>query len=348
MSFFRRFMHQKQKKCVVFIVMALFSLAPMRAIDFDVKTPDIWVGFKGTSEKDEDVVMLQRALALKKVHGIILFDRNIVNPHQVRSLVSFLTKNNGNIPVAIDQEGGTVRRLEENKGFFACGAMPAAADYQCNLSDIQTIHEAAAKEMKDVGITVVFGPVADTNINPQCPIIGVRGRSFSDQSHQVINCCNTVISAYEKYGLTACLKHAPGHGSSTADSHKGSTDVTSTWSEQELDPFIQCCKKNPGCAIMMSHVMLRTLDPDFPASMSKKMVDFFRKKLMQSGVSQKPLLISDAYDMKAICDVYTPRQFLNQCGAAGLDVVLFYCADAFNAKYASLADFLNKELDIVV
>jgi hypothetical protein len=59
-------------------------------------------------------------------------------------------------------------------------------------------------------------------------------------------------------------------------------------------------------------------------------------------------LISDAYDMKAICDFYTPRQFLNQCGAAGLDVVLFYCANDFIAKYPSLADFLKKELDIVI
>lgn len=348
MSFFRRFMHQKQKKCVVFIVMALFSLAPMRAIDFDVKTPDIWVGFVGTSKDDPDVVTLHRALALKKVHGIILFGRNIVNPHQVRSLVSFLTKNNGNIPVAIDQEGGTVRRLKEDKGFLACGAMRAAADYQGNALDISTIHEAAAKEMKDVGITVVFGPVADTNINPHCPVIGARDRSFSDQPNQVIHCCNAVISAYEKYGLMACLKHVPGHGSSVIDSHKGLTDVTSTWSKQELEPFIQCFKAHPKTAMMMSHVILRTQDPQFPASMSKKIVDFLHNQLRQSGVSQKPLLISDAYDMKAICDFYTPRQFLNQCGAAGLDVVLFYCADAFNAKYASLADFLNKELDIVV
>jgi len=217
MSFLHRVMHQKQKKCIFLIVMVLFPLALIKAIGCGVKTPKIWVGFNGTSEKDDDVVMLQRALALKKVHGIILFGRNIVNPHQVRSLVLFLTKNNDNIPVAIDQEGGTVKRLATNKGFVASGAMPAAADYHGNVSNIQTVHQAAAKEMRGVGITVVFGPVADININKQCPIIGSLGRSFSDQSHEVIDCCNTVISAYKQCGLTACLKHAPGHGSSLAD-----------------------------------------------------------------------------------------------------------------------------------
>jgi beta-N-acetylhexosaminidase len=349
MPFLHRFAHQKQKK-VLFFIAALALLAVMTAIVYKsgVKKPDIWVGFVGTSKDDPDVVTLHRALALKKVHGIILFGRNIVSPDQVRSLVSFLTQNNRHIPVAIDQEGGTVRRLEENKGFVACGAMPAAADYQGNALDISTIHEAAAKEMKDVGITVVFGPVADTNINPHCPVIGARDRSFSDQPNQVIHCCNAVIAAYEKYGLMACLKHVPGHGSSVVDSHKGLTDVTSTWSKQELEPFVQCFKAHPKTAMMMSHVILRTQDPQFPASMSKKIVDFLHNQLRQSGVSQKPLLISDAYDMKAICDFYTPRQFLNQCGAAGLDVVLFYCANEFTAKYPSLSDFLKKELDIVV
>ncbi len=343
-----RSVFQEYKKIFVFIATILIAFACLFWKNYGVKTPDIWVGFVGTSEKDPDVAVLQRALALKKVHGIILFGRNIVNPNQVRSLVSFLTRNNRHIPVAIDQEGGKVRRLKENNGFLACGAMRAAADYQGNVLDIQTIHEAAAKEMSDLGITMVFGPVADTNSNPRCPVIGALGRSFSDQPNQVTHCCNAVITAYEKYGLMACLKHVPGHGSSLEDSHKGLTDVTFTWDKKELAPFIQCFKAHPKVAMMMSHVMLRTKDGKFPASMSKKVVDFLRKELLHSGVSQKPLLISDAYDMKAICDVYTPKQFLKQCGVAGLDVVLFYCADAFNTKYASLADFLNKELGIVV
>jgi hypothetical protein len=98
--------------------------------------PAIWVGFVGTSKTDPDVIALRQLLALKKVHGIILFDRNIKNPDQLRSLVSFLTQNNPNIPVAIDQEGGKVARLKAHKGFVACGAMRAAADYRGNVLEI--------------------------------------------------------------------------------------------------------------------------------------------------------------------------------------------------------------------
>ena len=307
-----------------------------------VKTPDIWVGFLGTSEKDPDVQTLKRALALKKVHGFVLFARNIVNPTQLRALISFLTHNNPLISVAIDQEGGKVCRLKSNQGFLACGAMRAAADYQGNVLEIQNTHEAAAKEMRNLGISVVFGPVADININPHCPAIGQWGQSFSQGAQQVISSCNAVIEAYEKYGLRACLKHAPGHGSSLVDSHKGITDITKTWSEQELEPFIQCFKSHPLCAIMMGHVMVRTVDPKFPASMSKAMVDYMNKRLSALGIHQKPMFITDDYRMKAISDFYTPKEFLDQCGRAGMAVVLF-CSHP-----QSLAQFLKDELDIAI
>jgi beta-N-acetylhexosaminidase len=332
-----------------------------------VKNPkiEIWVGFKGTSEKDRDVVFLRRALKEKKVQGIILFGRNIENPEQLKNLISFLTDSNPSIPVSIDQEGGRLMRLNQNKGFHHAGKMLAAAAYfnpgptkelavptitkpteEQALKHIGDVHGSAAQEMANLGINVIFGPVSDVNINPECPVIGKLDRSFSNDSGQVTRCCNAVLSSYEKYGLRGCLKHAPGHGSANVDSHKGVTDVTKTWTISELQPFVECFKAHSGTAIMVGHLINKEIDPDFPASMSKKTVALMNSAMRAAGIDKKPLYIADGYEMKAVFNRYKPQEFLNYCANAGVGVVLFFCDDKYYPPHCTLQDFLKEHLGL--
>ena len=339
--------------------------------DFKKPKIEIWVGFRGTSPKDPDVPFLRHALKKKKVHGIILFNRNIENPKQLKNLISFLTDNDGSIPVSIDQEGGRVMRLTQSKGFDRAGKMLAAAGYlnpdstaksiekpsakpAAKPTEVQALkyisdmHQAAAQEMADLGITMVLGPVADVNVNPECPAIGKLNRSFSGDPEQVTRCCNAVIAAYEKYGLRACLKHAPGHGSASMDSHEGVTDVTKTWVKSELDPFVGCFKAHPGTAIMMGHLMNQGIDTDFPASMSKKIVTLINAAIAAAGIDKKPLYIADGYEMKAVFNRYSPREFLNYCTDAGIGAVLFFCEDSYYPLDYTLQDFLKERLGLEV
>jgi beta-N-acetylhexosaminidase len=317
------------------------------------KKTHIIVGFNGQSENDEDVQTLKKALVKKIVAGFILYPRNIVNPKQLQSLIAFLKKDAPHAHVCIDQEGGTVERLKTEHGFTHSGAMLAAADYT-SIEQARQYHERAAKEMKDIGITWVLGPVADVNINPNCPIIGQRKRSFSDNPEIVAQYCNAIIDIYKKNGLKACLKHAPGHGSSLTDSHLGFTDTSKTWIQQEeLIPFCRCVKKNPDVAIMMAHVFNDTLDPKFPASMSKKTIDMMNDALKKVGVRRMPVYMADAYEMKAISNEYTPKKFLERCKKIGMNYVFIFCQDTLNAapgvavykKGYSLKQFLTEDLD---
>lgn len=340
--------------------------------------PEIWVGFTGTSSRDRDVQILRNALRQNKVQGLILFSRNIQNPKQLRNLISFLTQDNKKIVVALDQEGGKIMRLKKEQGFHQAGSMAAAENYK-DIQSITRIHEAAAEEMRNLGITMVFGPVADVNKNPKCPVIGLLGRSFSQDPKKVIERCNAVLAAYEKYGIRGCLKHAPGHGSSTVDSHRGVVDITKTWSQEELEPFIQCFKAHPKTAFMVGHLMHRDFDPDLPCSMSKKTLVAMNRALVEVEWEEKsleknlesshaqeriasqtlchgkktapknaPFYVADAYEMRAVSSTYSPREFLHQCTLAGMHAVLFFCELGDYPKNYRLEDFLKEGLGIDV
>jgi len=335
------------KKKIFFGIIALFftNFCYMLSKNPE-KKPEVWVGFKGVSSQDPDVVCLKKALDKKLVQGVVLFSRNIENPQQLKRLIAFLKKNNPNVTVALDQEGGKVMRLTLAKGFQS-GNMLALSDYQ-TLDQVVRVHELAAKEMRDLGITMVFGPVVDVNVNPECPVIGKLGRSFSSDVEKVTQYAQSVINTYARYALKACLKHAPGHGNSMADSHLGVTDITSTWSDAELIPFIQCAKTIPGIAIMLGHLMHRDLDSDYPASFSKKTICWMNQKMHDSNVNKKPFYIADGYEMHAVFDNYSAKEVIELGGRSGIDAMLFFCNHEYYPQGYSLQDFLKEKLGIIV
>jgi beta-N-acetylhexosaminidase len=340
----RAFLIFVSKIITCFTVCAYFTFSLEKPCsDLVSKKTNIIVGFYGTSAQDPDVLTLKKALHKGKIAGFILYGRNIVNPKQLKSLISFLKKDAPRAIVAIDQEGGMVARLKTEDGFIDSGAMLAAADYK-NVKQVMAYHRRAAREMRQLGINMVFGPVADLNTNPNCPIIGQKRRSFSDNPDIVAEYCNAIIAVYKKNGIKACIKHAPGHGSATTDSHLGASDVSDTWDKRELIPFIMCSKKHPGVAIMMAHVFNRTLDPKFPASMSQKTINRINRDLKKSGANVMPLYVTDAYEMKAISDKYTPKEFLDHSKKIGINLVLLFCDNGIYGKEYRLQNFLIEKL----
>ena len=94
-----------------------------------------------------------------------------------------------------------------------------------------------ARTLIAAGINHNFAPVVDVNTNPDNPVIGAIGRSFSDDPAIVTEHAAAFIRAHRDAGVTTTLKHFPGHGSSRADSHLGFVDVTETWQQLELNPI---------------------------------------------------------------------------------------------------------------
>ena len=243
------------------------------------------VGFKGTELNPKNLII--QAILEKQIGGVILFDynfetktyqHNIKNPQQLQNLTQELqhyarqAKMRLPLLISIDYEGGKVNRLKENYGFPK--TLSAAEIGQG--SDEQAIHcaQQMAKTLKESGINLNFAPVLDINNNPTNPIIGQLGRSFSEDPKKVSHFARIVSSVYQENKIISTYKHFPGHGSSTEDTHKGFVDITNTWKECELEPYIaliqnQTNYKNNCFMIMTSHVVHRGLDSQgYPASLS--------------------------------------------------------------------------------
>ena len=196
--------------------------------------------------------------------GVILFDysvrtrqydNNIDSPVQVRALCSEIASLPPSPMVFIDQEGGLVRRLKETRGF---SALPSARDFnQLAAAEKRSILTASLNELRTLGIRFNFAPVIDVDANPDNPSIGRIKRSFSSDIDEVE--ANALlmseIACAARIGL--CLKHYPGIGGASVDSHQDFMDITDALSADQEELFYALAPKMFGDAVLVSHAIVR-------------------------------------------------------------------------------------------
>ena len=284
------------------------------------------VGFRGL-ELDGETRALLRDI---KPGGVILFDRdgpssgelprNIESPDQLRTLTAALQRA-ADIPllIAIDAEGGYVNRLKEKYGFTV--AVPTALTLGAGpVGETAAAAADLAAEMADLGLNWNLAPVVDVNIDPESPAIGRWERSFSDDPAQVAAHARAFAESLSDAGIAPTLKHFPGHGSATGDTHLGVTDVTATWQrEAELAPYRELFEQGYDGAVMTAHIVNRQLDADArPATLSPAvMTDLLRGELGFEGV-----IVSDDMQMGAILEQYTLTEAVLEAIRAGVDIIL--------------------------
>ncbi len=282
------------------------------------------MGFDGTDLAESP--WLRRALAEDRLAGVLLFDRdfaggarkNIKSPAQLRRLTAQLRQEAPTVPlIAVDQEGGRVRRLKEKDGF---APSMSAARLGCQKTVTLTRRQARimAEDLAGCGINFNLAPVVDLNTNPDNPIIGRLNRSFGSDVHNVTRHAAAFIEAHHDYNIACSLKHFPGHGSSRHDSHLGFTDITATWSPKELEPFERLIRSGHADTIMTAHVMLRHLDPHLPATLSPAILS----ELLRSRLGFDGPIISDDLQMRAIADGWSYRQAVQRSILAGVDLII--------------------------
>jgi beta-N-acetylhexosaminidase len=285
----------------------------------------LMVGFKGnTIDASSDAARYVRDL---HVGGIILFDidltgtaeigsRNIVSKEQVTKLTADLRHFAGYpLLIALDQEGGKICRLKTQYGFKP--TVSALHLGTIDNKDTTTFYSTRlAREVAEVGVTVNLSPVLDIH-NPQCPPIGHFERSFSADTAVITRNAGWVIDAHHRQGVLCAVKHFPGHGSALSDSHRGFVDVTSTWHSYELAPFRDLIKKHKIDIVMTAHIFNGNIDPDYPATLSKKTIDgVLRGKLGYNGV----VLTDDMY-MQGIIQQYSIEKAIILAINAGADML---------------------------
>ncbi|MFI3318857.1 MAG: glycoside hydrolase family 3 N-terminal domain-containing protein [Rikenellaceae bacterium] len=250
------------------------------------------------------------------VSGVILFERNIATMESLKKLCYDLqTLSPEDLFIAIDQEGGRVNRMKTKYGFQEMiSQKEAAASDKLARQTSATIASALA----EMGINLNFSPCVDTESNPDCPVIGKLDRSFSSDSRRVGFLSEIYINEHHRRGILTSLKHFPGHGSSLKDSHNGFTDITNSWSEDELAPFKYLIERDLCDMIMVSHLFNESIDKEYPATLSKATIDgLLREKMGWRGV-----VITDDMQMRAITDHYGFDEAIVLAINAGVDLFI--------------------------
>lgn len=285
----------------------------------------IMAGFRGTKADSESPIV--RIIKKYNPGGVWIVDNenplgesigNIASRGQLRQLTYDL-QNAAEVPllISIDAEGGRVIRLKEIYGFPAT----YSARYLGEKDDPELTREqnrVISGILKDTGVNLNLAPVVDLFINPANPALGGKERCFSADPEKVTAHARSVIEAHHEKNILCCLKHFPGHGSSTEDTHIGYVDVSNTWTEKELIPYQKLIDENLADIILTAHIYNRNLDPDYPATLSHNILT----KLLRERMGFKGVVISDDILMGAIRNNYKYEEAILLAVNAGVDIIL--------------------------
>lgn len=234
------------------------------------------------------------------VGGIIYFGwaHNTRDPHQIAELSNGIQRaglaQRTPLPLLIstDQEHGAVCRMGRPATLLP-GAMALGAGG--SRSDARTAARIAGAELAAVGIRQNYAPVADVNVNPVNPVIGVR--SFGSEPRAVAGLVAAQVEGYQRAGVAATAKHFPGHGDTAVDSHYGLPTITHTraqWAALDAPPFRAAIAAGVD-SIMTGHLVVPALDPsEDPATLSRPILTgILRERLGYDGV-----VVTDALGME--------------------------------------------------
>ena len=252
--------------------------------------------------------------------GFILFARNIADPAQVRALVSSLrdTVGDENASVLIDQEGGRVARLKPPhwrahlpmQEFGDLYREDAAAGREAAYVNARLI----ADELSQLGIDVNCVPVLDLPVSGADAVIG--DRAFASDPLIVAVLGRAVIDGMLDGGVLPVMKHIPGHGRATADSHFALPRVSTPEAELRKTDFAPFRALNDCPMAMTAHVVYETIDPEHPATTSAKVI----RNVVRGEIGFGGLLMSDDLSMKALAGSFAERS--RAALAAGCDILL--------------------------
>lgn len=291
----------------------------------------VMIGIQGIKVDDDSLYMLNQY----HMGGVILFDRNMDSPEQVKQLTSDLqAQSNEKVPlfIGIDEEGGDVVRMAEKltpppsqKEIGATG----------DIEQARTWAIKTAKSLKDMGINVNFAPVADVGSNDK--------RSYSTDTNTVIDFVRAATKGYQQENIIYSLKHFPGIGKGKVDSHVDSSNidvVKEVLMTEDILPFKTIIDENEpnDYFILVSHLKYPALDEEYPASLSSKiMTDLLRNELGYKGI-----IITDDMEMGAVANHNDFRSIGVKAIKAGADIVLV-CHEYEHQQevYLGLLDAVN-------
>lgn len=268
-------------------------------------------GLRG-HDREESLKLISKLLP----SSLVLVRSDFRNEEDLKDLIDSIRKiyvieNGADAPhIAVDQEGGNVVRIpwiDYNPSNFLLGEIG-------DLAFTKFVGSKTGYDLLQLGVRWNLAPVLDT-ANPYNPVILERG--FSSRADLVALHGEAYIKGIQQSGVAATAKHFPGHGGVTKDSHlELPTDerpITSI--RNDVSPYVTAIGAGVS-AVMMSHVVYTSLDPDYPASLSGRIYNYLRKELSFDGV-----IITDSIEMKALSRNYSPKEIAKLATHGGADIV---------------------------
>jgi len=268
----------------------------------------------------------KRMIAKYKFGNVILFGYNLKTRIQSKALIAQYKKlisSFSSIPplIAVDQEGGDVNRLKTVSQYrpFRYSARTFGKIYEYSperaLKLYRDVSLRTSLELSDLGINMNLAPVLDTTGNSSSYIYK---RSFSGDPEVVAKLSMSQISQLKRRNIISTGKHFPNLSNTRNDSHSHLPTLNKSKEMLLKYEFVPFKKLNQSLgAIMIGHVMIPQIDPVYPASMSKTIIDMVRKEVGFSGI-----VITDDIKMKALSKRYSINQIITQTVNAGADMII--------------------------
>lgn len=268
-----------------------------------------------TNKGENEINNVRNIVVNEKVGGLILMqddaarEINLVNEFQKKSKVPLM--------IGMDAEWGLYQRIAAAHKFP--WAMTLGAIQDKNL--IRQMSAKIAEDCRRMGINWDFAPVVDVNTNPDNPIIG--NRSFGSEVSNVISSASAYASGLQDNNILAAIKHFPGHGDTSTDSHLDLPVISHNLDRLntiELAPFKALMKEGIG-GVMVAHLYVPAFESGkgIPASVSKNIIT----GLLKEKLGYKGLIITDALNMNAVAGKYKPGELDALAFKAGNDIMLF-------------------------
>ena len=286
-------------------------------------------GIARTELTDEESFCLQNI----QPFGIILFKKNCSTQEQIQQLTKSIKSISPNTKIFIDQEGGRVQRITtKNVGIKDYPPQKhwgdlyhAASDDQSKtnvLKEVYSNYYQLGTELKGLGIDVTLGPVCDLYYEKQDKEV-MGSRAFSDDTDTVILLSKQVLKALEDSGIQGVIKHIPGHGRATVDSHKELPKVDTTLTDLEKTDFkVFTSLASEVDMAMTAHIVFPALDANNPVTHSPQAIKYIRKQI---GFTN--LIITDDLRMDALSGSIKER--VEKASDAGCNIFM-YCAPISN------------------
>ncbi|AZB24612.1 MULTISPECIES: glycoside hydrolase family 3 protein [Chryseobacterium] len=281
----------------------------------DEKLGQLFIVALYTNKGEDYINQVRNIVTNDKIGGLILMqddaarEINLVNEFQQKSKVPLM--------IGMDAEWGLFQRIATAHKFP--WAMTLGA-----IQDKNLIYQMSAKIAEDchrMGVNWDFAPVVDVNTNPNNPIIG--NRSFGSEVDNVISSALSYSNGLQDNNILAAIKHFPGHGDTSTDSHLDLPVVPHNMerlNSTELAPFKALMNKGIG-GVMVAHLYVPSLESGkgIPASVSKNIIT----GLLKDKLGYKGLIITDALNMGAVANKYKPGELDAMAFKAGNDIMLF-------------------------